>query len=938
MLKNNDQKITAFEDCKTTNATKYATPSHTVDEMIVLIEQSKTNKKTYYESTSCYIKDETTNECKVDIEMDKTRKMKFYLDVETMGFIEEGKKWAEAQKIRYDDDTPVATSIFNSTQYVLNRAFNLLFPNEKIAYAVNTAHKDNYKPTDPKKGYPERVSKISFHIYAINVIMTKAQMKSVRNYITKLVKTGEEFNIPEKTLVGMKMTAHHTFDDYFCKNYMKHNNKTLPQMIDSLYDDGVYSSGRSMRMLNTSKPNENRPLVMGESENKLVNREQQISDTFINYWNENTDEYKILVAPDNTDELLGVSKSTSTSKSSSPLIANTQPNSKISKDTDELFEQINDLVGLGHFQDFYSGTHPKWVEFIFMMLNSFGEVEGSDLIRQFANEYCSANKQAELETTLADAITRTRNCEEERKITFASAFKEIKEQHPADWNIVLRNRMSRRNVFASDDVEASKIMLQKVGERVKSCQVGGEVRIFYRADNNCWIYDIATIETHLLHAILNSKIYRPIPEKSGKKDEPKLIPYAQNVSQATNILKALMNKIYVEKHDDGFYEKLRTSTKGKICFQDGVLDFVEQSFTTWETLADNKTEIYTTVLIPRNYEEYFSNPDTELVEKLRNTIYIPLFGKEKYELALQFLSRGIAGYIDDKNWAMGKGRRDCGKGVCYENLKHGFGEYVTAFSLDNILCDRDNERALKPVELYWLLELEFARLAISQETPANTHGLKLSGKLMKSLTSGGDTQRARRNYDKRDTSFKVGATLMIFGNSYLECSVADVMEHRLDFNSECTFKLQSEIDEAKELYPDQPLMYADFRVKDPLLKGLCATEAYANAIVYLLYKSFTKDQIKANAEAVNDDDNDGCMKLREELLEKLCFADKNSEILARDVETLFSKYHKTDVQSNLQSMGIRKVKSNKGKEFRNKMVYIGVTIKPTKDDTTLPIS
>jgi hypothetical protein len=57
-----------------------------------------------------------------------------------------------------------------------------------------------------------------------------------------------------------------------------------------------------------------------------------------------------------------------------------------------------------------------------------------------------------------------------------------------------------------------------------------------------------------------------------------------------------------------------------------------------------------------------------------------------------------------------------------------------------------------------LLELEFTRLAISQETPTVESKLKASGKLIKKLAGGGDTHVARRNFDRQDTFFTIDTT------------------------------------------------------------------------------------------------------------------------------------------------------------------------------------
>jgi hypothetical protein len=99
--------------------------------------------------------------------------------------------------------------------------------------------------------------------------------------------------------------------------------------------------------------------------------------------------------------------------------------------------------------------------------------------------------------------------------------------------------------------------------------------------------------------------------------------------------------------------------------------------------------------------------------------------------------------------------------------------------------------------LYWLIDLQFVRLGISQETPAPDSGLKINGKMIKKLASGGDTHVAKRNYDRKDTHFKIDTTFLIMGNNKLEVDVKDTMEHCIEFNSVNQFKKKEEIERMK---------------------------------------------------------------------------------------------------------------------------------------------
>ena len=113
------------------------------------------------------------------------------------------------------------------------------------------------------------------------------------------------------------------------------------------------------------------------------------------------------------------------------------------------------------------------------------------------------------------------------------------------------------------------------------------------------------------------------------------------------------------------------------------------------------------------------------------------------------------------------GNRNCGKGVQCSTLENGFEGYVKPFDLGNLLFERSigtNEIGRK---LYWLLDHEFTRIAISQEIPDPSTHLKINSGLFKKIMSGGDKQTARHNYDRTDTNFIVDMTIFMLGNHEL---------------------------------------------------------------------------------------------------------------------------------------------------------------------------
>ena len=382
-------------------------------------------------------------------------------------------------------------------------------------------------------------------------------------------------------------------------------------------------------------------------------------------------------------------------------------------------------------------------------------------------------------------------------------------------------------MFTNVEKEASDYIFEELKEILKSYSG----RLFLLRDN-IWIADERVIHDMIFNHILNSNIYYPpIGNKPAKH-------YTQNVANAKKVLKALFWKIRMDHDDPTLYDKFHTSTKGKLCFNDGVLCLKTKNFMKWNDLSE---PVYSTIKIDRNFEEYFNNPDKTNMEVIKTSIFDNLYG-DKCNLALKFLSRAIAGHQEDKRWATYLGNRNCGKGVIYELLKVSLGDYVSTFELGNMLCKKKTESFQNiycSKKLYWLFDLEFVRLAVSQDIPDGNSGLRVNGEMLKKITGCGDTMVARRNYDR----FKIDTTFYIMGNSSLNFHGPDCEETKLEFSSVIQFKTQEQIEYMTEQGRD-PLEMVRYKVADPTIKEKCRTEEWCNALIYLLLENYTTSVVE----------------------------------------------------------------------------------------------
>ena len=419
-------------------------------------------------------------------------------------------------------------------------------------------------------------------------------------------------------------------------------------------------------------------------------------------------------------------------------------------------------------------------------------------------------------------------------------------------------------------------------------------------------------------------------EKTGKP-----IPYAQNVSKALKIRDALYAKIRTTNNDNELYTNFHKTTKGKLCFNDGVLDLITKVFHLWETIPKNT--IFSTIKIDYNYADYYKNVNRKTIDDIKKKLFEPMFG-DKMDLALQFLARAMGGHCADKRFGTYLGNRNCGKGVLYDLLKFSFQDYIRTFELGNLLYCRKTA-GLENVEcskkLYWLIDLEFTRLAISQEVPDCKSGLVVNGGLFKKITGGGDTIVARRNYDRVDTHFTTDFTPFVLGNDDLQFDANDANETRLQFSSVVQFKTQEEID-AMRLEGRDELEMSRYRLDDSSIKDLVITHDWTLATIALISEYYTDRKIAI----IKEIDNEANTLLNDikNVFEFVYTENKENDeniLPTKEVYSYLNGYANKKVKAELNAMNIFDKKIHrKDSKYNNKHCFIGIKLKPIVDIPT----
>ena len=306
--------------------------------------------------------------------------------------------------------------------------------------------------------------------------------------------------------------------------------------------------------------------------------------------------------------------------------------------------------------------------------------------------------------------------------------------------------------------------------------------------SNVWERSESAIKSFLLNFIQSCNFYNKT--KAGNK------PFSSRTNVAKNILESLMWKANVFLLDNDLYDKFRTTTVGRLCFQDGVLDFIAKRFYTWEDLESENIEFYSTVMIPRDFKKVFDDKESAFWQTQINDVLTqavqPLF-LENTQHGIQVFARGIAGCYRDKAWTKFTGNRNCGKGSFGGLLKNAIADYYYCVQGLNFVQQKSAQGEAARSTM-WMLPAQFSRIAVVQEFPKFGRDTKIDGIAIKGWCSGGDEQTTRQLFHNDPTKFKLQSLLAFFANNFPEIEPADALETCHSFHSIKTYVSQADYD------------------------------------------------------------------------------------------------------------------------------------------------
>jgi hypothetical protein len=387
---------------------------------------------------------------------------------------------------------------------------------------------------------------------------------------------------------------------------------------------------------------------------------------------------------------------------------------------------------------------------------------------------------------------------------------------------------------AEDDKEASNILFDEIGDKLKFTKN----QLFYK-NENIWTSNMKLTNSALMNFVMSSNV-KSVDSKGNVRS------YAQNYTNAKHITETIIN-MACETPDDDFYSKFHSSTKGKLCFKDGVLDLKTKAFHLWDSDYLVQNPVYTTVIINRDFGQSFTNRDELAIKEVNEQIFDAIFEEQK-DKALHFLARAFGGHIEDKDWAVFIGNRNCGKGVIDLLMQNSLGSYIATTSSGNFMCERKHESGDQAKKLSWLLDLQFVRLTTLQEinVESSNSKLKLNGVMIKKICSGGDVLEARKNY-MDECRFNTDTKLFFMVNDLPPVDPIDTLETCVEFKTGKQFKSQSWIDERREVLNEMVqngensnilLELGKYKVADPDIKRKCYDIKWLDAFIHILMDNY----------------------------------------------------------------------------------------------------
>jgi hypothetical protein len=322
-------------------------------------------------------------------------------------------------------------------------------------------------------------------------------------------------------------------------------------------------------------------------------------------------------------------------------------------------------------------------------------------------------------------------------------------------------------VVTDGENEASLVFLRKIEGKVLQCN-----GVVWVHKDGIWTSKEKVVRAWLLDRCTKANIYTI--DKKGNK-----CSMSNGASGAERIIRIAMTRV---PDVPDFLELVRESTRGKLLFLDGYWDFAQRCF-----VAGFKG-VYGIVRINRPFPCMDDEMKQAATKELKEKVIYPVWGRsntdkgDDWEALRLFLARALAGHVEDKQWGIGQGRRNSGKGVLTQLLEDTFGGYVGTVPCNNFLA-RGDWGGDESKKMSWIDICQYVRLVVTSEMRVTTGGKAsvIDGDVLKMLCNGGsDTIMIRRN-NVDEYPIKIACAFLLMVNDVPDIKPADAYETMLAF-------------------------------------------------------------------------------------------------------------------------------------------------------------
>ena len=378
----------------------------------------------------------------------------------------------------------------------------------------------------------------------------------------------------------------------------------------------------------------------------------------------------------------------------------------------------------------------------------------------------------------------------------------------------------------------------------------------------------------------------------------------QSVRGCRTLREGIQVIVKAEHKDPHFEELLHTSTKGKLCYEDGVYDFATGEFRPWSQSQDVHSLVTTGRTFPAN------RPSEDKIREVKGKLVDSCFTLWHKDMAvdederettealvtlfLQRLARAMAGHVEDKVWMMWLGLRNSGKGVIIRQLELCFGKkYVQNIESGNLFPKDSSQDSAKL--LSWLIPVQYARIAYTNEISIEK---KCDGQQVKKIGSGGDSFTARQNYHD-EQQVQIDFTLTMLCNERPDFTPDDCLQNCSSFRMRGEFTDQGDIEKASE-HQRKRMKVADSKIKH----GYCIEEDTIAAFTHLLFDHYLTEKPSLDNQAALEDMQEVTVteKSISSIVNKYFAFDEKAELPYSDIKDPRGRSCKSTTDEHIQDL------------------------------------